>query len=98
MRSQILRGTKKIEYRTAATRIRGKVYIYVSQTPGEDGDFRKLGVQPGDLPTGVLVGTVEIVDCTGKPRDYQWHLKNPVPLGKGVKPTNRPQPVFFHPF
>ncbi len=26
------------------------------------------GLEPGDLPTGVLVGTVEITPC-----DYTWH-------------------------
>ena len=95
---QILRGTKKIEYRTQPTNIRETVYIYASQTPGPVGEFQKLGVQPGELPTGVIVGTVEVVDCTGTPGDYNWHLKNPQRLPKPLKPKNKPQPAWFHPF
>jgi hypothetical protein len=33
-----------------------------------------MSLEQGDLATGVLVGTVEIVDCSGKPGDYKWHL------------------------
>jgi hypothetical protein len=36
-----------------------------------------MGLKPGDLPTGVLVGTVEIADCTERSGDYQWHLERP---------------------
>ena len=35
--------------------------------PGAGDDFEALNSKPGDLPTGVLVGTVAIVDCQGKP-------------------------------
>ena len=61
----ILRGTKKIEYRNVRTHIRERVYIYASKKPGDTKLFAKLRCEPGDLQTGVLVGTVEIVDCTG---------------------------------
>jgi hypothetical protein len=33
-----------------------------------------------DLPTGVLVGTVEITDCSGEPGDYRWHLARPAAI------------------
>jgi ASCH domain len=49
---QILRGTKKIEYRTVRTNIRGKFLIYASLTPGPQEEFQKVGGVPGDLPTG----------------------------------------------
>jgi hypothetical protein len=94
----ILRGTKKVEYRTIPTNIRERVYIYASKTPGEVEDFKKLKLTPGDLPVGVLVGTVEITGCTGKPGDYDWHLAKPERLAKPLEPENRPQPVWFHPF
>ena len=69
----ILRGKKQIEYRTVNTRIRGRVYIYASQTPGKKKDFARLGLQPGDLPTGVLVGTVEIVGCVRvAKKEFEW--------------------------
>jgi hypothetical protein len=95
---QILRGTKKIEYRSRATKIRERVYIYASKTPRPIKDWEKMNMQPGDLPTGVLVGTVEITGCTGMPGDYKWHLANPQRLARMLKPKNQPQPVWFYPF
>ena len=95
---QILRGTKTTEYRSRPTRIRGKFLIYAALTPGPLQEFEMLGLQPGDLPTGVLVGTADLVDCTGRPGAYEWHLRNPVRRAKLVKPKGHPQPVWFNPF
>jgi hypothetical protein len=96
---QILRRTKKIEYRTRPTSIIGeRFYIYVSLTPGDSRDFRPMGLEPGDLPTGVIVGTVEIEGCTGRPGDYMWHLKSPKRLRWALRPRKQPQPVWFNPF
>ena len=95
---QIMRGTKTIENRKTRTRIRGTVYIYASNGTRPIEDWKGMNVQPGALPTGVLVGTVEIVDCTGTPRDYQWQLASARRLSKKLKPKNRPQPVWFRPF
>ena len=95
----ILREIKIIEYRSRPTNIRERVYIYASQTPADDPEgFEELGVEPGDLATGVLVGTVEVVDCTGSPGDYEWHLANPERLADQIKPENHPQPAWFYPF
>ena len=58
---------------------------------------KMLKLKPGDLPTGVLVGTVEIVDCTGESGDYAWHLKKPERLGRLRKPKKHPQPAWFWP-
>ena len=95
---QILRGTKEIEYRSMLTRIRGRVYIYASLTPGDMEKFQEMGAQPGDFPVGVLVGTVELVDCTGQPGDYEWHLRLPVRLPEPIRPPRHPQPAWFFPF
>jgi hypothetical protein len=97
----ILRGIKKIEYRSMVTNIRGKVYIYASLTPGPLEDFEKLDAKPGDFPTGVLVGTVEIVGC--KPpsiigHNYHWLLDKPERLPEPIKADNRAQPSWFIPF
>ena len=94
----ILRGVKKIEYRSVPTRIRGRVYLYASLKPGNPEYYDELGIEPGTLPTGLLVGTVEIVGCTGVPGDYKWHLANPERLAQPLKPENQPQPVWFRPF
>jgi hypothetical protein len=95
---QILRGTKKIEYRGRPTSIRERVYIYASLTPAGEGEFDAMGLAPGDLPTGVLVGTVEVVDCTGRPGDYEWHLRRPERLRRMLQPRKHPQPGWFNPF
>jgi hypothetical protein len=71
---QILRGTKRIEFRNRPVRFRERVYIYASLKPGPRYEFEKLGLAPGDLPTGVLVGTVHIVGCTGRPGEYRWQM------------------------
>jgi hypothetical protein len=95
---QILSGEKKIEYRSRSTNIRGRVYIYASKTPGDLEEFKKMQINPSILPTGVLVGTVEITDCTGNDGNYQWHLAKPERMPRAIKPKNRPQPVWFYPF
>ena len=94
---QILCGTKKIEYRSIVTHIRGRVYIYASQKPKLEA-YQKLKITPGSLPTGVIVGTVEIVGCDGSNGDYEWHLANPERLDQPIKPERHPQPIWFMPF
>ena len=97
----IMRGDKKIEYRSRPTKVRERVYIYASLTPADIEEFEDMGLKPGDLPTGVVIGTVEIVGCKeekGYPGSYEWHLANPQRFEKPVKPDNHPQPVWFTPF
>ena len=95
----ILRGIKKIEDRSMATRKQGRVYVYASRTPAADASsWRKVKAAPGELPTGVLVGTVEIVGCDGEPGDYRWKLTRPKRFRPPQQPKRRPQPVFFIPF
>lgn len=96
----ILRGIKKFEYRTRPTNIRGEVYIYAARKQGDPKYYSKLGVEPGALPVGVIVATVEIVDCKYRflYGDYEWKLANPKRLQQPIKPDRQPQPVFFKPF
>jgi hypothetical protein len=97
---QIMRGEKKIEYRSILTHVRGRVYVYASNTPGPLEEYEAMDAKPGDFPTGVIVGTVEIVDCK-KPtwkKEYHWLLANPRRLKKPIKPDNKGQPVWFIPF
>lgn len=95
---QILRGTKKIEYRSTRTNIRGRVYIYAGKSPGSPEAWQDIDMQPGELPTGVLVGTVEVTGCSFNGEEYEWHLSNPERLRKTRKPKNHPQPMWFFPF
>lgn len=95
---QIMRRTKRIEFRSITTRPRKQVLIYASETPGPAEEFEKMRLRPGDLPTGVIVGAVDIVDCTPGKGEYHWHLKHPLRLHTAVAPKNHPQPVWFRPF
>lgn len=87
---QIIKGTKRVENRSRPTKVRGRIYIYASETPASPkGEV---------LPRGVIIGTVEISNCTGDPDNYRWQLRNPKPLSRPKKPKGRPQPVWFNPF
>ena len=93
----ILKGTKKIEYRTRRTNIRERIYLYASLTVEKE-VCEEEGLDFRVLPTGVIVGTVEIVDCTEEgANDFEWHLSNPKRLRTHLKPKNQPQPGIWRP-
>jgi hypothetical protein len=94
----IMRGEKTVEYRSKPTNVRGRVYVYAAKKPGEVEDFQRAGLRPGALPTGVLMGTTEVVGCTGEQGRYEWHLANPERLAELLRPERHPQPVWFYPF
>jgi hypothetical protein len=95
---QILRGKKKIEYRNMPTNKRERVYVYASKTPADEDAWAEIGKQPGELPTGVIVGTVEVVGCRRVRGEYYWDLAKPIRLKRPIKPKNHPQPAWFNPF
>jgi hypothetical protein len=95
---QVMRGKKKIEYRSRPTSKRERVYIYASNTPAEQDAWDEIRLEPGDLPTGVIVGTVEVVGCRTVRGEYEWDLAKPVRLKRPIKPKSHPQPVWFYPF
>lgn len=97
----ILRGFKNDEYRTVATNIRERVWIYASLKDREDEVaarfWRKLKREPGDLPKGVIVGSVEIVDCRPHPIEkYAYQLANPKRM-RPRKAIGQPCPIFWRP-
>jgi hypothetical protein len=101
----IMRGVKPVEYRSRLTNVRERVYIYASlgrYRDDEEGEMLKMyGIEDvpcGDLPRGVLVGTVELWDCTGCGGNYEWHVRNPERAKRLLKPTKHPQPIRFNPF
>ena len=92
----ILTGEKQAEYRSRPTNVRGRVFIYASLTPAEGlTGWNKVGKQPGELPTGQMVGTVEIVDCLwdANPSCYAHILEAPQRLSEPLFANNQPQPV-----
>lgn len=95
----ILRGKKMFEYRSRPTNIRGRVYIYASLRPGIDPYWRRMRLEPGSLPTGLILGSVEIVDCLPDgDGGYKYKLSKPRRYKTALKPKRQPQPCFFFPF
>ncbi|MCC6522732.1 MAG: ASCH domain-containing protein [Polyangiaceae bacterium] len=95
----ILRGVKRNEYRSRATTIRGRVWIHAGLQPADDpAAWRKVGASPGDLPTGAIVGSVEITDCRAT-RDggFAYVLAEPQRSDPPRTAKNQPQPVFWRP-
>ena len=97
----IMRGIKRIEYRSNPTNIRGRVLIYAAlgRNPAKVeqrmmADYGIKDVTCDELPRGVLVGTVELFNCDGG----KWHLRKPERAERLRKPKNHPQPVWFNPF
>ncbi len=86
----ILHLGKDVENRPMRTHYRGRILIQASLTVEDDED-RKLKLDPDELPTGAIVGSVEIVDCIRGSKSKwanrgQWHwiLENPLILAKPI--------------
>lgn len=113
----IVRGVKTIELRSQPTNIRGTIYVYASKQPARFPRAQQTalayGIEIDDLPKGVLVGTVEIVDSRPcKPSDarqslvpaehlrggYAWVLSNPQRLATPLAVRFLPYGVWFYPF
>jgi hypothetical protein len=97
----IMQGVKTTEYRSKATRIRGRIHIYASlgrYSVEEEAemmeDYGIDAVSCDDLHRGVLIGTVDLYDCDGG----DWYLRKPERAKRKLKPKNHPQPVWFNPF
>ena len=96
----ILQGKKKFEYRSLATKIRERVYLYASLKPRtESALWKNINKGMGDVPFGLIVGSVEIVDCIWDSRKecYAYKLSKPKRLRKPLKAKNQPSPVFWLP-
>lgn len=94
---RIMRGEKTEEFRPTACRVRERVYIYSTKRLSDFG-WDRIDSEPEDLPTGVLVGTVEIVGCKKRGDQYAWQLARPIRFDRPKEPDNKPQPAWFRPF
>lgn len=113
----ILRGLKTIEVRSQSTRVRGQIYLYasrqVSALPVAHELAARHRIDPAALPTGKLVGTVEIADsrpcephdatAAGLPVELLtglqgWQLVNPERLALPLEVRFLPYGVWFYPF
>ena len=86
----ILHLGKNVENRPWRTHFRGPILIQAGLRIERD-EAHKLKLDPARLPTGVIVGSVEIVDCIRNSKSKwanrgQWHwiLKNPRVLAKPI--------------
>jgi len=94
----IMRRKKRFEYRSRATNVRGRVYVYASLNPRPWMDWRTLKAD-WTVPIGVVIGTVEIVGCRPSRRwGFAWELRSPRRLKRPMVSKAHPQPVWFFPF
>lgn len=93
-----MRGIKTTEYRSRATKMRGRIHIYAAlgrSNPQDEADCEAdHGIDVDSLPRGVIVGTVELYGCDGD----EWQLRKPQRAKRLRKPDNHPMPVWFTPF
>ena len=113
----ILRGVKSIEVRTQNTQVRGTIYLYASkkfsEIPAAQAAMRSQKIVAGELPTGLLVGSVEIVnsrratslDTTAScvpaeilAESFAWELRNPQRFSQPAPVQFLPYGVWFYPF
>ncbi len=75
------------------------MYLYAGKKPGLDRFWKKAGCEPGSLPTGVIVGTVDVMTCVEDAKfGYAYRLGNPVRFDEPMEPEGHPQPTWFRPF
>lgn len=113
----ILRGIKTLEIRSQPTQIRGPIYLYASRRfstlPAAALAAAAADIDLEQLPLGLLVGSVNIVDCRpATPRDaaascvprellanhFAWVLDQPVRFDQPAPVRFLPYGVWFYPF
>jgi hypothetical protein len=95
----IMRGLKATEERSRPTKIRCRIFIYVSlghwPAAEEDEWAEEFGIEIDGLLRGVLVGKVELYDCQG---EGEWLFRAPDRLAAPVRPERHPNPVWWRPY
>jgi hypothetical protein len=91
----ILIGKKTAEFRSKKTHKRERVYLYASKKVNDVKEY------PYDqamlLPRGLIVGSVDIVDCEKTADGYAWILENPRRHEASISVKGTPQPGFWFP-
>lgn len=87
----ILHLGKDVENRPWRTHYRGRILIQATLKIERD-EAVKLKLDPDKLPTGAIIGSVEIVDCVRNSKSkwairgrWHWILKNPRYLAKPIQ-------------
>jgi hypothetical protein len=113
----ILRGIKTLEIRSRSTRQRGPIYLYASKRtsplPAAAIAARRHGIEIESLPLGLLVGTINLIDCRpARSKDqlaacvpaqllhgpFAWELSDPQPFDVPLTVRFLPYGVWFYPF
>ncbi len=113
----ILRGVKTIEVRSQNTQVRGTIYLYAakkfSNLPAADVAACEHRIDCESLPTGLLLGSVEIWNARpATARDavaacvpaellresFAWELRNPRRFAQPEAVRFLPYGVWFYPF
>lgn len=114
----ILRGHKSQEIRSSNTSRRGTIYVYASKKVSDHPEAIRAAAKHGiekidDLPRGVLVGTVELIDSApARPQDsaeaclpagllkgkFAWTLSHPARLPRPMLVKYLPYGVWFYPY
>jgi hypothetical protein len=113
----IVRGIKAVEVRSSGTRVRGPIYIYASRRASELPDAavaaRRHGLEIANLPLGMIVGSIELVESRPATPDdaeaacvgaellegrFAWRLEKAVRFAEPVVVRFLPYGVWFYPF
>ncbi|WP_300611056.1 ASCH domain-containing protein [Trebonia sp.] len=85
--SLIMCGAKDVECRTWMTAYRGPLLIHAGLALDQGALTAHAHLVPGDLPRGVLLGTVTMTACVrdhpspwAEPGGWHWVLADPVPF------------------
>jgi hypothetical protein len=92
---QILLGEKTQEFRYMRTHIRGRVYLYAGKKVALVDDFSDEDAQ--QLPRGVIVGSIAIVDCIEEKDCFALELARPRRYRTLLVAHGVPQPGFWQP-
>lgn len=91
-------GKEKIEYRSTVTTIRERAYLYARMHQGgSEAQLKHTGKTFEKLSKGIMVGSVEIVDCRETEDGFAFKLSHPKRIKKLLKHKNRPSPKFWIP-
>ena len=85
--SLIIAGVKDVENRSWPTKYRGSLLIHA----GKGIDHSEWTGTLDDMPAGVIIGVVDLVDCVrdsgsewAEPDSWHWVLANPRPLPEPI--------------
>ncbi len=101
----MIRGKKQTEHRSGATNVRGRIFVYASLErldPADEqgwlGEYDMEDLSSDELPRGVIIGIVELCDCTANGAEFIWHFRSPERASELLAPTNKPMGIWFDPF